>query len=382
MSFFAGVEHLAKITFHHVYKRYGKYKEYAVKDFNLQVEDQEFLVFVGSSGCGKSTTLRMLAGLEEITEGEIYIGDTKVNDVPPKDRDISMVFQNYALYPNMSVFENIAFGLRLRKMPKHEIELAVKRAARMLEIENFLHRKPRELSGGQRQRVALGRAIVRTPQAFLMDEPLSNLDAKLRVQMRTELINLHKKLGVTTIYVTHDQIEAMTMGDRIVVMEKGVIQQVDTPENVYNKPANLFVANFIGNPPMNFITGKLQEGAESLEFHTNRFSLNIPPKQAYALRNVHRMSGRTVIMGIRPENISFEEASLAEPDAAVVHGVLQISEFIGSDRYYHMDIGEPKWVTVRAHPRYDFEEGERAGFALDMSKALFFHSETEQLLTD
>ncbi|ALS29064.1 ABC transporter ATP-binding protein [Paenibacillus cisolokensis] len=373
---------MAKILFNHVYKRYGKFKEYAVNDFNLEVEDREFLVFVGSSGCGKSTTLRMLAGLEEISEGEIYIGDTKVNDVPPKDRDISMVFQNYALYPNMSVFENIAFGLRLRKMPKHEIELSVKRAARVLEIENFLDRKPKELSGGQRQRVALGRAIVRTPQAFLMDEPLSNLDAKLRVQMRTELINLHKKIGVTIIYVTHDQVEAMTMGDRIVVMEKGVIQQVDTPENVYNKPANLFVANFIGNPPMNVIAGRLQEGENGLEFHTNRFALRIPQRQAHQLRSVNQGAGRSVVMGIRPENISFEDAAFTAPDHEKLSGVLQINEFVGSDRYYHMNIGTPKPIVVRAHPRYHFGEGERAEFAVDMNKALFFHKETEKLLAD
>ncbi|CAM4122783.1 ABC transporter ATP-binding protein [Paenibacillus alkaliterrae] len=373
---------MAKILFNHVYKRYGKFKELAVNDFNLEVEDQEFLVFVGSSGCGKSTTLRMLAGLEDISEGEIYIGDTIVNDVPPKDRDISMVFQNYALYPNMTVFENIAFGLRLRKVPKHEIELSVKRAARVLEIENFLERKPRELSGGQRQRVALGRAIVRTPQAFLMDEPLSNLDAKLRVHMRTELINLHKKIGVTIVYVTHDQVEAMTMGSRIVVMEKGVIQQVDKPENVYNKPANLFVANFIGNPPMNFITGRLQERNGVLEFHTNRFALRIQEQHAYQLRNDHKLVDRTVIMGIRPEHISFEEIALQTCEHSVINGVLQINEFIGSDRYYHMDIGFPKMVVARAHPRYHFDEGARAAFALDMNKALFFHKDTEKLLTD
>ncbi|WP_274362993.1 ABC transporter ATP-binding protein [Paenibacillus thermotolerans] len=373
---------MAKILFNHVYKRYGKFKELAVNDFNLEVEDQEFLVFVGSSGCGKSTTLRMLAGLEDVSEGEIYIGDTLVNDIPPKDRDISMVFQNYALYPNMSVFENIAFGLRLRKLPKHEIELSVKRAARVLEIENFLERKPKELSGGQRQRVALGRAIVRTPQAFLMDEPLSNLDAKLRVQMRAELINLHKKIGVTTIYVTHDQVEAMTMGNRIVVMEKGVIQQVDTPENVYNKPANLFVANFIGNPPMNFITGRLEEHGGALEFHTNRFSLRIDERQAHRLRNQHRMVDKTVIIGIRPEHVSFEDAALEENSRSTIKGVLHINEFIGSDRYYHLDIGAGKMFVARAHPRYPLIEGDRAVFAVDMSKALFYHKDTEKLLTD
>ncbi|WP_309252342.1 ABC transporter ATP-binding protein [Paenibacillus spongiae] len=372
---------MSRIHFHHVHKRYGKFKEYAVKDFNLEVEDREFLVFVGSSGCGKSTTLRMLAGLEDISEGEIYIGDTIVNDMPPKDRDISMVFQNYALYPNMSVFENIAFGLQMRKIPKHEIDLSVKRAARVLEIENYLDRKPRELSGGQRQRVALGRAIVRTPQAFLMDEPLSNLDAKLRVQMRSEIISLHKKIGVTTIYVTHDQIEAMTMGDRIVVMEKGIVQQVDTPEKVYNQPANLFVANFIGNPPMNFVHGRLEEHGGGLEFHTNRFALKLTEKQAYTLRRLNLVD-KGIILGIRPENISFEEIMLEASPHSIINGTMELSEFVGSDRYYHMNIGMEKNLVARAHPRYHFDDGMKASVAVDMNKALFFHKDTGILLTE
>ncbi|MEF2247377.1 ABC transporter ATP-binding protein [Paenibacillus sp. IITD108] len=372
---------MARILFNHVYKRYGKYRELAVNDFNLAVEDQEFLVFVGPSGCGKSTTLRMLAGLEDISEGEIYIGDTIVNDFPPKDRDISMVFQNYALYPNMTVFENIAFGLRLRKQPKHEIELAVKRAARVLEIENFLNRKPQELSGGQRQRVALGRAIVRTPQAFLMDEPLSNLDARLRVQMRSEIIGLHKKIGVTTIYVTHDQVEAMTMGDRVVVMNKGVIQQADKPENVYNKPVNLFVANFIGNPPMNFITGKLMENEGRLEFHTSRFALRLTDKQAYQLKE-HRLIDRSVVLGIRPEYIGFDEAMLEAHSDSLVTGILAFNEFVGSDRYYHISIGMDKYFVVRADSRYQVDDGMKVTVAVDMSKALFYHKDTELLLTD
>lgn len=372
---------MAQILFNHVYKRYGKYKDLAVNDFNLQVEDGEFLVFVGPSGCGKSTTLRMLAGLEDISEGEIYIGDTVVNDFSPKDRDISMVFQNYALYPNLSVYENIAFGLRLRKQPKHEIDLAVKRAARVLEIENFLDRKPRELSGGQRQRVALGRAIVRTPQAFLYDEPLSNLDARLRVQMRSEIISLHRKMGVTSIYVTHDQIEAMTMGDRIVVMNRGVIQQVDTPERVYNRPNNIFVANFIGNPPMNFISGKLLPGKEGLEFHTNRFALRLTDQQTSQLKDQHLID-KTVILGIRPEHMSFEEIELDNPLNSIIPGVLEFDEFVGSDRYYHLDIGMDSLFVARAHPRYHFSDGMKVTVALDMEKALFYHKETEKLLTD
>ncbi|WP_195575959.1 ABC transporter ATP-binding protein [Paenibacillus sp. 1001270B_150601_E10] len=370
---------MANILFNQVYKRYGKYKEIAVSDFNLSVEDTEFIVLVGPSGCGKSTTLRMLAGLEDVSDGEIYIGDTLVNDIPPKDRDISMVFQNYALYPNMSVYENIAFGLRLRKLPKHEIDLALKRAARVLEIENFLDRKPRELSGGQRQRVALGRAIVRTPQVFLMDEPLSNLDAKLRVQMRSEIINLHRKIEVTTIYVTHDQIEAMTMGDRVVVMNRGLIQQVDSPEMIYNKPVNMFVANFIGNPPMNFIEGKLQERDGQLQFHTNRFALTLIPEHQSMLRK-HNLLDRAIMMGIRPEHMSFEPHRI-EASTAVIPGVLQFNEFVGSDRYYHIDIKQERPLVARASEGFHSEDGSTVTAAVNMEKALFFHKDTEMLLT-
>ncbi|MGG3835764.1 ABC transporter ATP-binding protein [Paenibacillus thiaminolyticus] len=372
---------MANILFNHVYKRYGKYKEVAVSDFNLSVDDTEFIVLVGPSGCGKSTTLRMLAGLEDVSEGDIYIGDTIVNDIPPKNRDISMVFQNYALYPNMNVYENIAFGLRLRKQPKHEIDLAVKRAARVLEIENFLERKPRELSGGQRQRVALGRAIVRTPQVFLMDEPLSNLDAKLRVQMRSEIISLHKKIEVTTIYVTHDQIEAMTMGDRVVVMNRGVVQQVDTPEMIYNRPVNMFVANFIGNPPMNFIEGRLHHHDGHLEFHTRRFIIRLAPQHESALRR-RRLVDRTVIMGIRPEHISFEAHRLEASPHSIVTGTLQFNEFVGSDRYYHVDIKQERPLVIRASEGLHCDEGTQVSAAINMEKALFFNKDTEMLLTD
>ncbi|XEC95854.1 ABC transporter ATP-binding protein [Paenibacillus tarimensis] len=373
---------MARILFNHVYKRYGKDPVPAVEDFNLEVEDQEFLVFVGPSGCGKSTTLRMLAGLEDISEGEVYIGDTLVNDMPPKDRDISMVFQNYALYPNMSVYENIAFGLRLRKLPKHEIDLSVKRAARTLEIENFLHRKPRELSGGQRQRVALGRSIVRTPQVFLMDEPLSNLDARLRVQMRSEIIRLHKQIGVTTIYVTHDQIEAMTMGQRIVVMKNGVIQQVDTPEKIYNRPTNMFVGNFIGAPPMNFIDGKLEENEDGeVEFHTNRFAIRLEESQAAVMRK-NRLIGRGIVLGIRPEHISFDQILFEAYPQAVIQGKLEFSEFIGSDRYCHIDIHAGDPITVRAHPRYHFPDGSNVKVAIEVQKIVFFDKQTGNALMD
>lgn len=372
---------MARILLNQVSKRYGKYKEVAVNNFNLDIEDQEFLVFLGPSGCGKSTTLRMVAGLEEVTEGEIYIGDKLVNDYPPKDRDISMVFQNYALYPNLSVYENIAFGLRIKKMPKHEIEEAVKRAARVLELGNFLDRKPRELSGGQRQRVALGRAIVRSPQAFLMDEPLSNLDAKLRVQMRAEIISLHRKMGVTTIYVTHDQIEAMTMGDRIVVMNRGEIQQVDTPEELYNRPKNLFVAKFIGNQPMNFFEGTLHEKDGHLIFFTGTFSLRLTDKQANMLRN-KRMLEYSIIMGIRPEHMGFEKIMFDTYPDATISGVLQFNEFIGSDHYYHLATHGKETFTVRAHPRYRYEEGEKVTIAVDMENTLLFDKNTEKLMTD
>ena len=390
---------MAGILFDNVQKRYGKSKEFAVRNFKLKVEDGEFLVLVGPSGCGKSTSLRMLAGLEDVTSGDIYIGERRVNDVPPRDRDISMVFQNYALYPNMTIFENIAFGLRLRKLPKHEIEERVKRTARMLEIEGLLGRRPRELSGGQRQRAALGRAIVRTPQVFLMDEPLSNLDAKLRVQMRAEMIALHKKLGVTTIYVTHDQVEAMTMGDRIVVMNRGEIQQADTPENVYSKPANRFVAGFIGTPPMNFIEGRLGE-EDGLVFHTRSFALKLTKTQsAELLRKGY--AGRAVTLGIRPEFVrvarggegagaggvaQWSAGSGAREDAGggwpEINGVLVFSEFIGSDRHFHVDIRGDGLFTARADALFRAKEGEPLRLRLDMRRALFFDRDGGQLLNE
>lgn len=371
---------MGRILLNHVEKRYGKEKLNAVKDFHLEIVEGEFLVMVGPSGCGKSTTLRMIAGLEDISSGEIYIGDRLVNHLPPKDRDIAMVFQNYALYPNMSVYENIAFGLRMRKMPKHEIDLAVKKAMRILEIESFLSRKPKQLSGGQRQRVALGRAIVRNPQVFLMDEPLSNLDAKLRVQMRTEIIKLHKKLGVTTVYVTHDQTEAMTMGHRIVVMDNGIIQQVDTPQNIYSNPANLFVAGFIGAPPMNFIEGKLLENSAGLmEFHTQRYYLEIPEAASIKLKAKNK-GGRTVVMGIRCEHIHIDPAFREAHPKAQISGIQKINELMGADMYLYLDIGAPDLLIVRAHPDHDFVENEKLTLTMDLNKAIFFDSETKENL--
>jgi multiple sugar transport system ATP-binding protein len=363
---------MAQIVINHLYKRYGKDKHSVVHDFHLDIKDKEFLVFVGPSGCGKSTTLRMIAGLEDITEGEIFIGGTLVNNLPPKDRDIAMVFQNYALYPNLSVYENIAFGLRMRKLPKHEIDLAVKKAARVLEIEQYLDRKPKNLSGGQRQRVALGRAIVRNPKVFLMDEPLSNLDAKLRVQMRTEIIKLHKTLGVTFVYVTHDQIEALTMGDRIVVMKDGVIQQVDTPENIYRYPCNTFVASFIGSPQMNFIDGRIVEIIPGkLEFSTSRFSLVIPSDIASVLVK-HNLIDRAVTLGIRPENINMEGLY----SDAIFTGVYKFSELMGADRFLHLDIGQDNLLIVRVNPAFQAKEDEKVRLSPDMTKVLFFHRDT------
>ncbi|MEK4251251.1 ABC transporter ATP-binding protein [Paenibacillus sp. FSL W7-1287] len=365
---------MARILFNSVVKRYGKDKQVVVKDFNLSVEDKEFIVFVGPSGCGKSTTLRMIAGLEEITEGEIFINDQRVNDLPPKDRDIAMVFQNYALYPNMSNFENIAFGLRLRKLPKSDIETAVKRAARVLEIDNLLHRKPRQLSGGQRQRVALGRAIVREPQVFLMDEPLSNLDAKLRVQMRTEIIKLQKQLGITTIYVTHDQTEAMTMGDRIVVMNDGIIQQVDVPEVIYNSPANRFVASFVGSPPMNFIDGKLVGRDEKLYFETRRFSLLLQRGKWSPF--LERYMDRRITLGIRSENLSVEPIMFQAYPDAMIKGVHKLNELMGADRYLYVNVGLDQDVIVRVNPRYNYKVDEQIEFVVDMNKILFFDPDT------
>lgn len=372
---------MARILFHHVYKRYGNDKQSAVKDFNLEIDDNEFVVFVGPSGCGKSTTLRMIAGLEDVSEGEIFINDELINDLPPKDRDIAMVFQNYALYPNMSVYENIAFGLRLRKMAKHEIDLSVKKAARILEIENYLDRKPKQLSGGQRQRVALGRAIVRSPQVFLMDEPLSNLDAKLRVQMRTEIIKLQKKLGVTTIYVTHDQTEAMTMGNRIVIMKDGIIQQVDAPEDVYNFPSNIFVASFIGSPPMNFIEGKIMENGIKLEFHTRRFALEIPEDKALALRK-RNLVEKYVIVGVRPENVSIDPIVFEAFPNAVFKGFHKQSELMGADRFIYVDIGTEHELCIRINPRYHYADDEPVELAMDMNKVLFFDRNTQERITD
>ena len=363
---------MAKVSLRHVYKNFGEVK--VVKDFNLDIADREFIVFVGPSGCGKSTTLRMIAGLEEISEGEIYIGDKLVNHVAPKDRDIAMVFQNYALYPHMNVYENMAFGLKLRKMPKAQIDKRVKEAAEILGLTNLLGRKPKELSGGQRQRVALGRAIVRDPAVFLMDEPLSNLDAKLRGQMRTELSKIHQRLQVTTIYVTHDQIEAMTMGDRIVVMKDGVIQQVAPPQELYDRPANLFVAGFIGSPAMNFLKGTLS--ADGTTFDGGTFKITLAGDLAAAAKPY---AGKPVILGVRPEDVEADPAFIESHPGARVPATVEVVEPLGSEIYLHLSTGENS-LTARVAPGLRFRAGDQITLAVNTDKAHLFDVETENAI--
>lgn len=373
----------------------GIYKKYpgdvlAVSDFNLEIKDKEFIIFVGPSGCGKSTTLRMIAGLEEISEGELYIGDKLVNDVAPKDRDIAMVFQNYALYPHMTVFDNMAFGLKLRKTPKDEIKRRVEEAARILDIDHLLDRKPKALSGGQRQRVALGRAIVREPKVFLLDEPLSNLDAKLRAQMRTELSKLHQRLGTTFIYVTHDQTEAMTMGTRIVVMKDGVLQQCDTPQNLYNKPCNVFVAGFIGSPQMNFIEAKIREesGTFFVEYGTEdtktragvKFKLKLPAEKNYRDCLVPYID-KDVIMGIRPEHVHDEDNFLASMPDGIVEATVDVTEMMGAETYLYMT-SEGQGINARVDPSSLSRAGDVIKVAIDTTRIHIFDKDTEQVITN
>src|SRR5713101_5392522 len=317
---------MAGVTLDHISKKYGEVT--AVNDLNIQIRDQEFLVLVGPSGCGKSTALRMIAGLEEITGGDLYIGDRRVNDVAPKDRDIAMVFQSYALYPHMSVYDNMAFGLKLRKRPKPEIERRVKEAAELLGLQNLLQRKPKQLSGGQRQRVALGRAIVREPQVFLMDEPLSNLDAKLRVETRAGLIKLHQRLQTTTVYVTHDQTEAMTMGHRIAVLKDGVLQQLDTPQTLYDKPANLFVAGFIGSPAMNFFDAKVTGTPDAMYVDGTTFKVRVPTDKAERLVS---SLGKDIVFGIRPEDIIDRATVQNVPADSTMKVQVNVVEPLGSE---------------------------------------------------
>lgn len=366
---------MAGVRLNHIVKKYAGAEEATVKDFHLEVKDKEFVVLVGASGCGKSTTLRMIAGLEEITEGELYIGDRLVNDVAPKDRDIAMVFQSYALYPHMSVYQNMAFGLKLRKFKKADIDARVRDAAKILDITHLLDRKPKALSGGQRQRVALGRAIVREPQVFLMDEPLSNLDAKLRVQMRAEISKLSKRLEVTTIYVTHDQTEAMTMGDRIVVMEKGIIQQADTPEEIYNFPTNMFVASFIGSPSMNFITGNFTDANNSVYFKADGVNVEVPEGKAKFLREKGYL-GKEVVMGIRPEDLHEEPVFLEASPNSVVNAHIEVAENLGHEMFLYLTGIGKNSVVARVDGRAGFKENTNVKLAVDMNKVHFFDKES------
>ncbi len=378
---------MASLSLRNIYKKYPG-GVVAVSDFNLEIKDKEFIILVGPSGCGKSTTLRMVAGLEEISSGELYIGDRLVNDVAPKDRDIAMVFQNYALYPHMTVFDNMAFGLKLRKTSKDEIKRRVEEAARILDIEHLLERKPKALSGGQRQRVALGRAIVREPKVFLLDEPLSNLDAKLRAQMRTEITKLHQRLGTTFIYVTHDQTEAMTMGTRIVVMKDGFIQQVDAPQKLYEFPCNLFVAGFIGSPQMNFIEGKvLKEGdVFYVEFGSEdtktragvKYKIKLP-----ATKNkdncLDAYVDKEVIFGIRPEHVHNEADLIANLPDGIVEANVEVTELMGAETYLYMNC-EGQSINARVDPSSTARAGDTIKIAIDPAKIHIFDKDTEKTI--
>ena len=349
---------MASISCQHIYKIYPGATAPSVTDFNLEIQDKEFIIFVGPSGCGKSTTLRMIAGLEEISKGEMYIGGRLINDVPPKDRDIAMVFQSYALYPHMTVYKNIAFGLELRKTPKDEIDKRVHEAAKILEIEHLLDRKPKALSGGQRQRVAIGRAIVRDPAVFLMDEPLSNLDAKLRVEMRAEIKRLHQASGITSVYVTHDQVEAMTLGSRIAVMKGGVVQQLGTPDDIYNRPANTYVATFIGSPTMNLLRGAATGG---------HFGI-----QGAALNLAAPASANEVLLGVRPEHLVMQ-------DSAPWRGKVSVVEPTGPDTYVVVDTAAGS-VTLRTDAQTRVQPGDAVGLAVEPANAHWFDASSENRL--
>lgn len=368
---------MANVTLRHIYKVYAGGVT-AVNDFNLAIKDKEFIVLVGPSGCGKSTTLRMIAGLEEITEGELYIGDKLMNDVAPKNRDIAMVFQNYALYPHMTVYDNMAFGLKLRKVHKTDIDKKVKEAAKILGIEEYLQRKPKALSGGQKQRVALGRAIVREPQVFLMDEPLSNLDAKLRVQMRTEITKLHNRLATTFIYVTHDQTEAMTMGTRIVVMKDGFIQQVDSPQNLYDYPCNKFVAGFIGSPAMNFIDCTLIEENGNVYARFGENKILIPEGRIAKLTDKSYI-GREVTLGIRPDDIHDEEVFIQNYPQATVSSYVELIEKLGFETLLYLTISgkEDENIVARVNPRSTVMMNDTVKMVFDPNRIHLFDKETE-----
>ena len=368
---------MASLSLKHIYKKYPGGVT-AVSDFCLEIQDKEFIIFVGPSGCGKSTTLRMIAGLEEITEGELYIGDKLMNDIAPKDRDIAMVFQNYALYPHMTVYENMAFGLKLRKTPKEEIKRRVEEAAEILGITHLLDRKPKAMSGGQKQRVALGRAIVRNPKVFLLDEPLSNLDAKLRATMRTELTKIHNKVGTTFVYVTHDQVEAMTMATRIVVMKDGFIQQVDTPQNLYDKPVNMFVAGFIGTPQMNFINATLEKKDDGVYISFEGHSLRLPDDKANDPA-VAEYIGKEVVAGIRPECIHDEPIYLSTMAENVIEVDVDVTELMGAEIYLYLSVGEQN-MTARVSSRSQARAGDKVSVAVEASRIHLFDKDTQKYI--
>ena len=366
---------MVEMALKHVYKKYDNAESYSVTDFNIDIADREFIVFVGPSGCGKSTTLRMIAGLEDISEGELVIGDKVMNDVAPKDRDIAMVFQNYALYPHMTVYDNMAFGLKLRKYDKAEIQKRVENAAEILGLTEYLKRKPAALSGGQRQRVALGRAIVRDAKVFLMDEPLSNLDAKLRVAMRAEIAKLHQRLETTTIYVTHDQTEAMTMADRIVIMKDGFVQQIGSPKEVYDTPNNVFVAGFIGSPAMNFFKVTLKDG-----FITDGDTLRLKVPEGVNKGLVAKgYNGKPIIFGIRPEDILTEEVALQAMPDSVLQAKIEVSELLGAESMLYSRVGDTEFVS-KVDARDYHRPGDTVDLAFNMNQGHFFDMETEQVI--
>ena len=370
---------MANVTLKDICKSYDNGFN-AVKNVNIDIKDKEFVVLVGPSGCGKSTTLRMIAGLEEISSGQLHIGDKLVNDIDPKDRDIAMVFQNYALYPHLTVYDNMAFALKLRKMPKSEIDKKVKDAAKILDLTHLLDRKPKALSGGQRQRVALGRAIVRNPKVFLMDEPLSNLDAKLRTSMRTEITKLHKSLGTTFIYVTHDQVEAMTMADRIVVMKDGIVQQIATPQEIYDAPNNMFVAGFIGAPQMNFIDVKLIEENGEIFAKNDYLNIKLNKGECGALIEKNYI-GKEVVLGIRPEDIHIEDIFVDNSLDSTFEATVEIGELMGAEIYAYLKSGDDS-IIARFDGRYRVNMGDKLKLAMDKHRIHIFDKETQEAIRE
>lgn len=363
---------MASITFQNVVKTYPG-SVTVVPNLNLDVKDKEFMVLVGPSGCGKSTTLRMIAGLEEITGGDLYIGQKRVNQIPPKDRDIAMVFQNYALYPHMTVYKNMAFGLAQRKVPKKEIHEKVMDAAKILNLQSLLKRKPKALSGGQRQRVALGRAMVRNPSVFLLDEPLSNLDAKLRTEMRSQISKLHQALQTTFVYVTHDQTEAMTMGDRICVMKDGVIQQIDAPQALYQRPVNMFVAGFIGSPEMNFIDGVIQKTNDGFSFAFETAAIKIPPSK---WKRLEQFVGKPVTLGVRPEDLHAEQIFLGLKGQSVISAKVELAEMLGSETNLYFTLQKRSVIARVPTGRMNVSGGDSVHFTVDANKIHLFDTQT------